>query len=203
MTALIDLETALDALVNGAVVGLPTDTVYGVAASLNHPVAVAALFALKHRPTSAALPVLVSSLTQIEALGVAWPERARTLSDALWPGALTIIVAAPLAVSTPLGSATGTIGFRCPRDEFLLALLERSGPLALTSANEHGEAPCESAAQMIEAFTGRSDLSGVVDGGERSGRVSTVVDLSGSQWRIVREGAVDESVLADLLNWSR
>ena len=200
MTALLDVQSALDALANGAVVALPTDTVYGVAASLDHPTAVATVFSLKHRPTSAALPVLVSSISQIEALGVAWPERARTLSDALWPGALTIVVAAPLDLCTPLGGTTGTIGFRCPRDEVLLALLERSGPLALSSANEHGFAPCESAAQVIQAFAGRSELSGVLDGGERSGKVSTVIDLSDPRWRIVRDGAVPESVLAPLLN---
>jgi tRNA threonylcarbamoyl adenosine modification protein (Sua5/YciO/YrdC/YwlC family) len=200
MTALMDFQSALDALAMGDVVALPTDTVYGVAASLGHPIAVATLFSLKHRPASAALPVLVSSIKQIEALGVAWPERARTLSDALWPGALTIVVAAPLELCMPLGSTMGTIGFRCPRDDTLLALLERSGPLALTSANEHGEAPCESAAQVVEAFAGRRELSGVLDGGERSGKVSTVIDLSDPRWRIVRDGAVPESVLAPLLN---
>ncbi len=203
MTALLDLSSALDALATGFVVALPTDTVYGFAASLDHPIAVATLFSLKHRPASAALPVLVSSIGQIEALGVGWTERARILSDALWPGALTIVVAAPLDLCTLLGSTTGTIGFRCPRDETLLALLEQSGPLALTSANEHGEAPCESAAQVVRAFNDRSELSGVLDGGERSGKVSTVIDLSSPRWRIVRDGAVQESVLARLLNYSR
>ena len=182
---LLDVEAALDALANGGVVGLPTDTVYGLAASLGHPSAVAALFALKGRPTTVALPVLVSGVAQIESLGVAWPARAHQLSTALWPGALTIIVGVPRWLSTLVGSSSETVGFR---------------PLALTSANAHGLRPCENADQLLEVFLGRGELSGVLDGGSRSGVVSTVIDLSAPTWRIVREGAIGEPDLAALLD---
>jgi len=196
----LDVEGALDALATGRVVGLPTDTVYGLAASLAHPLAVAALFQLKGRPTTVALPVLVSSVSQIEELGVTWTRKARVLSDALWPGALTVVVTVPSALSTLVGSSTGTVGFRCPHDELLLALLARSGPLALTSANAHGTRPCESASQLLEAFAGHNELNGVIDGGPRTGDVSTVVDISQPEWRIVRQGATSSAALSVLLD---
>ena len=200
MTTVIDVESALEALATGGVVGLPTDTVYGLAASISHPLAVAALFQLKGRPTTVELPVLVSSVAQIEELGVTWTRRARTLSDALWPGALTVVVTVPSTLSTLVGSSADTAGFRCPQDELLLKLLERSGPLALTSANAHGKRPCESASQLLDAFEGRNELNGVIDGGPRTGDVSTVVDISHPEWRIVRQGATSAAALSVLLD---
>jgi tRNA threonylcarbamoyl adenosine modification protein (Sua5/YciO/YrdC/YwlC family) len=200
MTSTLDLEGAIEALAQGNVVALPTDTVYGVAASLAQPSAVQTLFALKQRPATVALPVLVDSVAQIEELGVTWPDRARRLSDACWPGALTIVVGTPAELAFTLGSTTATAGFRCPNDELILALLQRSGPLAVTSANVHGGEPCESAAQILEVFKGRDELFGVLDDGPRSGSVSSVIDLSGSEWRVLREGALTSSELGTLLD---
>jgi L-threonylcarbamoyladenylate synthase len=200
LTSFLDVEGALDALANGGVVGLPTDTVYGIAASLEFPLSVASLFDLKRRPMTVALPILVGSLAQIEELSVPWSQRAQQLSDAFWPGALTIIVEVPEELAQLVGSSTGTVGFRSPGDDLLLEILGRSGPLALTSANEHGEPPCQNAAQVLEVFAGRSELSGVVDGGERSQPVSTVVDLSLNAWRLVREGTIEKDALAALLD---
>jgi L-threonylcarbamoyladenylate synthase len=195
----MDANEAVVVLNDGGVVALPTDTVYGIGASLGFPDAVAALFTLKRRPRTVALPVLVSSVEQIESLGVEWDERARKLSDAFWPGALTIVVEAPSHLAELVGGTNSTVGFRCPDDELLLGVLERCGPLALTSANGHGEVPCESAAQVREAFDGEHGLDGVLDGGERSGRVSTVVDLSGGTYRFVRDGAITQSALLSVL----
>jgi tRNA threonylcarbamoyl adenosine modification protein (Sua5/YciO/YrdC/YwlC family) len=200
MSALVDLQGAIDALADGGVVAVPTDTVYGIAASLRHPSAVAELFVLKRRPMTVALPILVSSINQIEQLGVVWSPQARQLSDAFWPGPLTIIMNVPKELSELVGSTTGTVGFRSPNDELLLEVLKRSGPLALTSANEHREPPCESASQVLEVFAGPNELRGVVDGGPRTGQVSTVVDLSAATWRLVREGVIEESQLAALLS---
>ena len=200
MIRTLELAEALEALAEGGVVAVPTDTVYGLAASLSHPPAVAQLFALKCRPTTTALPVFVDSLGQIDEMGVAWSPRARTLSDAFWPGALTIVVPGPSALTTMLGSASGTVGFRCPDDDVVLSLLARSGPLAVTSANEHGRAPCESAADVRHVFAARDDLRGVLDGGRRSATVSTVIDVSASTWRLVRAGAIATSAIVEVLD---
>jgi L-threonylcarbamoyladenylate synthase len=199
MTGLLDADAAVEALLRGGVVGLPTDTVYGIAASLHFPQTVASLFELKRRPMTVALPILVSSLSQIEELAVTWSPRAQILSDAFWPGSLTIIVAVPEDLSLLVGSSTGTVGFRSPDDDLLLQILSKSGPLALTSANEHGEPPCQTAAQVLDVFADRGELSGVVDGGERAKPVSTVVDLSLNAWRVVREGVIGKDDVAALL----
>jgi L-threonylcarbamoyladenylate synthase len=190
VSVVLGIDEALEALAHGEVVALPTDTVYGLGASLAQPSAIGALFALKHRPASLALPVLVDSVGQIEQLGVVWPENARRLARAYWPGPLTIVVPVAQTLAALVGGTSDSVGFRIPDDELLRGLLARSGPLVVTSANSHGEAPCASAAAVLDAFTGHGELSGVLDGGPRDGVVSTVVDLSGPTWRVVREGAI-------------
>ena len=200
MTRVIDHDEAVRVLARGGIVAVPTDTVYGVAASLRYPEAVAALFGLKHRPDSMALPVLVDDCTQIERLLVTWPEAARRLSDGYWPGPLTIVVRVPDELARLVGGVAATVGFRIPGDTALREILARTGPLALSSANEHGEPPCHSVAEVLRAFVGRDELEGVVDGGERSGRVSTVVDLSETRWRLVREGDINARDLHHVLD---
>jgi len=200
MIEIIDVDTAADLLLRGKVVALATDTVYGVAASLAHPDAVQSLFALKERPDSKPLPVLAHSVEQIEAYGVMWPLLARRLARKFWPGALTIVVAVPERIARTVGSTTMSAGFRVPDDAQLLAVLKRCGALCVTSANIHGEPPCESASQVQSAFRDRDELAGVVDGGERHGEVSTVVEVHDDQWRIVRHGAIGEDEIAAVLD---
>ena len=199
MSEIVSRDEAVRLLRTGGVVAVPTDTVYGVAASVAHPMAVANLFAMKHRPTSMALPVLIDSFAAIELLEVTWPENARRLSEAFWPGALTIVVSAPRDLARLVGSTTDTVGFRVPNDELLVAVLRESGPLAVTSANEHGETPCQRADQVLRTFADLRVVNGVLDGGERAGDVSTVIEVRGSSWRILREGAISAGEVARVL----
>jgi tRNA A37 threonylcarbamoyladenosine synthetase subunit TsaC/SUA5/YrdC len=90
---------------------------------------------------------------------------------------------------------------RVPNDELLLSLLRESGPLAVTSANAHGEPPCHSAQEVLAALAG-DRLAGVLDDGERRGEVSTVVEVSESSWRVLREGAVTAERIAAVLEAS-
>jgi tRNA threonylcarbamoyl adenosine modification protein (Sua5/YciO/YrdC/YwlC family) len=189
MTDVVGLHEAIDRLQRGLVVAVPTDTVYGLAASLEYPEAVATLFRVKRRPTSVALPVLVHDRSAIDALGVSWPERARRLSSQFWPGALTIVVPVDAHRAQSVGGV-GSIGFRIPRDEVLLGVLAASGPLAVSSANEHGEPPCQSAEQVLAALGTNELLSAVLDGGTRQGAVSTVVEITDESWHILRAGSI-------------
>lgn len=200
MSGLLQRDEALRALREGGVIGLATDTVYGVAASLTKPEAIAKLFALKRRPTTVALPILLDSVASIEQLGVNWEPRARRLSDALWPGALTIVVAVPHPLAALIGGVSDSAGFRIPNDEALRSFLRESGPLAVSSANEHGEVPCRSSADVVRAFAERDEFSGVLDGGERDGNASTVVVLEESSWRVARAGAIGALDLAPYLD---
>jgi tRNA threonylcarbamoyl adenosine modification protein (Sua5/YciO/YrdC/YwlC family) len=196
MTAMLTKDEAVRLLSSGEVVAVPTDTVYGLAASLAHPDAVAQLFAMKRRPMSVALPVLADSIASIKELGVAWGQSALRLSEVFWPGALTIVVAVPAELAETVGSTDGSVGFRVPNDEALRDVLTRCGPLALSSANEHGREPCHSAADVVRQFS-NSSLVGVLDGGERSAAVSTVVRVDDGTLEILRQGSVS---LADLEN---
>lgn len=191
----LSLAEASTLLAAGEIIAVPTDTVYGVAASIAHPEAVARLFSLKERPANVALPMLAASLEQIEATGIEVTPSLRRLAHEFWPGALTIVVTAPAELAQRLGAIEGTVGVRVPDDEGLRRLLEFSAPLAVTSANLHGGHPCESVGQVDAVFEGRGSLAGVIDGGERRARVSTVLDITATPWRILREGAIAAATL--------
>lgn len=198
MTARLDLAGAIRALETGEIVALASDTVYGVGAATAHPGAVARLFALKGRPTSVALPVILDDVAAVERLAVTWSARAAALAAAYWPGALTIVVEADASLANLVGAAHA-VGLRVPDDATLRAIARAVGPIAFTSANRHGAPPCTSAAAVIEAFAGDDQLAGVLDGGERRGTVSSVVDVSEGPWRLVRAGAISQRELAAVL----
>ena len=199
MIELVQRNEAVRLLKSGRVVAVPTDTVYGVAAPLTHPKAVMDLFALKRRPSDAALPVLVDSLADIEGMGVTWPPLAARLSKAFWPGALTIVVAVDGALAELVGSTEGTAGFRVPNHDLLRDVLIQCGPLAVTSANEHGEPPCNSADEVMSTFADHAGLGGVLDGDICAGAVSTVVEIYESGWRILRQGSLSADEITRIL----
>lgn len=183
------LAAAADALRHGRIVGIPTDTVYGLAADPTRPGATAALFAAKGRPAQLELPVLVADLAQAEAL--AGPEGmapvARRLAGAFWPGALTLVVTRRRGLDWELGGDGATIGLRCPAHDLVRSLCSEVGPLATTSANRHGEPPLTTARALVAEFG--PDMA-VVDGGRCDSLPSTVVDLTAATPRCLRQGAV-------------
>jgi tRNA threonylcarbamoyl adenosine modification protein (Sua5/YciO/YrdC/YwlC family) len=195
-----DVHGAHDALAKGEVVAVPTDTVYGLAASLEFEPAILRIFALKRRPSYVPCPVVVSSIEQIERLGVEILPAMRTLAQEFWPGALTIVVPAPASLAALVLSRSDGVGFRIPNDPLLLDLVERTGPLALTSANDHGEEPCQSAQEIRENFKDQIGLAGVLDDGPRSGEVSSVVEVNGASWKMLRERAVASSEISRVLD---
>jgi tRNA threonylcarbamoyl adenosine modification protein (Sua5/YciO/YrdC/YwlC family) len=188
----LDLAAAL--LGDGEVIAVPTDTVYGLAAALGEPASISRLSTLKGRPETVPVAVLCASLDQARHLASSWPEGAAGLSAALWPGPLTIVVPAAAHLAARLGS-TDSVGLRVPDDAICQALLARTGPLAVTSANLHGAPPATTAREVLTAFEG-AGLAGVLDGGTRDGEVSSVVDVSGAEPVIVREGALARELLA-------
>jgi len=188
---------ALEALDAGSVVAVPTDTVYGLAARIDRPAALAALFELKGRPADLALPVLIGRWGQLDQVAETWPRAASMLAARFWPGPLTVVVPARPALGRLLGTPGTTVGIRRPKHRFVRALCTRAGPLAVTSANRHGRPPCTTADEVAAAFgwpgtpadTGAA-LAVVVDGGRCDGAPSTVVDCTVSPPACLREGAV-------------
>ena len=188
------IAAAVEALRDGDIVGLPTDTVYGLAADPWHSGASDRLFRVKRRPRTIELPVLVSDAEQAMSLVTGLPDAGLRLMKAFWPGALTLVMPRRPEVTADLGDEDATIGVRCPAHPVPLAVCREIGPVATTSANRHGASPLTTAAELAESLSG---MAIVVDGGKCDGPPSTVVDATGESPRLLREGAVPwEQILA-------
>jgi len=176
------------ALAQGLPIGIPTDTVYGLAVDPFRPGATDRIFAVKRRPRDVSVPVLVSGVEQALSLATAVPAPALELMARYWPGALTIVIPARPGLGADLGDDDLTVGVRCPDHPVPLALCAAVGPLATTSANRHGEPPMTTAAELDAAFG--DALALVLDGGVCAGSPSTVVDCTGEELKLLREGRI-------------
>jgi len=183
------VEAAALAVQQGELVVLPTDTVYGIGADAFDPVAVRDLLAAKGRGREMPPPVLVSAATTLDALAVRVPGYARALVEAFWPGPLTLVCHQQNSLQWDLGDTRGTVAVRMPDHEVALAILERTGPLAVSSANKTGLSAATDADQAIEMLG--DEVSVVVDAGTSpGGEASTIVDVTSDQGRVLRRGAL-------------
>ena len=181
------LDTAVQELRAGHPVVVPTDTVYGVAADPFVDGATKRLFEVKRRPADVLLAVLVASVEQARTVATV-DEVAARLMDRCWPGAVTLVLPRKPGVDIDLGASSDTVGLRCPAHPVALALTARVGPLATTSANLHGEETPTTAAGVAAALGDAVDV--VLDAGPLAGVPSTVVDCTGPELRVLREGPV-------------
>ncbi|MFT4286633.1 L-threonylcarbamoyladenylate synthase [Nocardioides sp.] len=186
-------ETAIDragaVLARGGLAVIPTDTVYGIAADAFAPEAVAALLAAKGRGREMPPPVLVAHPETLDALAVRVPEWARALAEEFWPGPLTLVCHQQASLQWDLGETRGTVAVRVPDDGIALALLERTGPLAVSSANKTGlpaALDADAAQEMLDADVAVIVDAGPVDGGEPS----TIIDATHHRPRLLRLGAL-------------
>ena len=177
------LSGAVDALRAGLIVGVPTDTVYGIAADPRNPDAIMTLAELKGRAGDRPFPILVASIEQAVALGV-FNEPARRLATEYWPGPLTLVVPATGVVP----SAGGTIGLRVPDHPVTRALLDAAGPLAVTSANLSGDEEALDDGQARAIFGGK--VAVYLEGRSPRGVASTVIDCTAPNPVILRSGPV-------------
>lgn len=186
------VDEVVQALLDGDVVAIPTDTVYGLAATLDHSDAVRRLAELKGR--AADQPIAVLLATAEDATPHLADANALETVTRFWPGALTAIVRVKQGFADVVTTDAGTLGLRIPDDALARSVIRAcGGALAVTSANFHGEEPARSAQYVAEAF-GESML--VLDGGTRNGGVaSTVVDLSVEPPQLLREGGVSREEL--------
>lgn len=192
------VEAATVAVRNGQLVVFPTDTVYGLAADAFSEEAVRSLLAAKGRGREMPPPVLVSSATTLDALAVDVPAWAKALVERFWPGPLTLVCRQQPSLRWDLGDTRGTVAVRMPDDAVALAVLERTGPLAVSSANRTGQ-PAALEADDAEEMLGES-VAVIIDGGHSRGEVpSTIVDATGEQGRILRRGAISLDELNEVL----
>jgi L-threonylcarbamoyladenylate synthase len=185
------LPTALAVLRQSGVVALPTETVYGLAASLLNSLGVERIFALKGRPDERPLPVQFFSLEAAELFGFRFSDGARRLARAFWPGPLTLVLDRPETLPGWFAPGAGGIAVRVPDHPVALALLRGFGnPLAVTSANPSGEPPALEASAIAEAFPEAEDLL-ILDGGRSSGgEASCAVEARGERLSLIRPGTI-------------
>jgi tRNA threonylcarbamoyl adenosine modification protein (Sua5/YciO/YrdC/YwlC family) len=184
------VEEAIAAALAGELIVLPTDTVYGIGTRPDDPAATARLFEAKGRPRDLELPVLVPNAAAGRGIA-AFDERAARLALDFWPGPLTIVLPrTDRSRGWDLGGDPATIGVRVPRHPLALAVLSRTGPLAVTSANRSGEPTPGTCEGVVEVF---GDLVAVYLCAEEplAGPPSTVVDLAHGEPRVLRAGALD------------
>ncbi len=179
---------AVRSLAQGMPIGIPTDTVYGLAVDPFRPGATDRIFAVKRRPRDVSLPLLVTGVEQALSVSTAVPGLALQLMERYWPGPLTLVIPALPGLGADLGDDDLTVGVRSPDHPVPQALCAASGPLATTSANRHGEPPMTTAAEVDATFGDALPL--VLDGGLCAGSPSTVVDCTGAEVKLLREGRI-------------
>jgi L-threonylcarbamoyladenylate synthase len=184
------VREAADVLRRGGLVAFPTETFYGLGAAALDAAAVRRVFEVKGRPSSMPLLVLVDSAARLRHVAIDVPERARTLMDRHWPGALTLVFRAAPQLPAELTAGTGTVGVRVPNHRVARALVSQLGlPVTAPSANPTGGDPPTTADGVLAYFRDVLDL--VLDGGPTPGGApSTVVDVTVDPPRVLRRGAI-------------
>lgn len=180
-------------LASGGALVLPTETVYGLFAQALDEEAVNRVYALKNRPRDKALNLNVAKLETILQYSKNQPAYLDKLYQAFLPGPLTIILEANDQVPAWINSGLTTIGFRVPKHPVTLDLIAQTGPLIGPSANLSGQASGTRFEQIMADFDGQ--VEGVADDAAITGLDSTILDLSGSKARILRQGAITQSDL--------
>lgn len=191
------LAAAARAVRTGGLVVLPTDTVYGLGCDAFSGDAVKALLAAKNRGPDMPVPVLVGSWTTIDGLVTGVPAGARSLIEAFWPGALSLVLPHAPSLAWDLGTTRGTVMLRMPLHPVALELLREVGPMAVSSANTSGNPPASTVTEAITQLAARVQV--FLDGGPSGEPVaSTIVDLTGARPRMLREGGISAAQIAEV-----
>ncbi|WP_258347549.1 L-threonylcarbamoyladenylate synthase [Saccharopolyspora gregorii] len=192
------LAAAANTVRAGGLVVLPTDTVYGIGANAFDAEAVGALLAAKGRGRDMPVPVLVGSWSTIDGLVQSVSKQARALVEAFWPGGLSLILPQAPSLAWDLGDTRGTVNLRMPLHPVALDLLREVGPMAVSSANRTGNPP-PATAQQAQDQLGDS-VQVYLDGGPTGEPVaSTIVDLTQSTPRVLRQGEITLEQLTEVL----
>ena len=194
------MDNAIACLTRGGVLAIPTDTLYGLAADAFNPDAIEQVFAIKERPEGMALPVLLSGAEQLEQVAAAVTPEVIRLSESYWPGPLTLIVRRNEALPERLTAGQLTVAVRVPDHLVPRALARRLGrPITGTSANISGAVDPQSIEELRRQVGERVDLL-IEEGPTPAGTASTIVDLSGEEPRLIREGVIPFDEIAALLS---
>ena len=194
-----DVQAAAAAIRAGGLVGMPTETVYGLAADATNRLAIERLYTVKGRPTDHPSIVHIATVDDARSWVSAWPAEADLLARRFWPGPLTLILPAGDRADPAALGGTGTVALRLPDSVLALELIEASGTgLAAPSANRFGRVSPTTALHVAEDLGRDVDL--ILDGGQCGiGLESTIVDLTGAKPRILRPGAITAEMIEEAL----
>jgi L-threonylcarbamoyladenylate synthase len=194
------VDYAAGFITRGDVVGIPTDTFYGLSADPFNLSAIEGVFRAKGRPETKALPILVNSVEQALTLAREVPDSFLELAHAYWPGPLTLVVEATHRLPLKVTGNTGRVALRWANSKIVTNLIAAvGGPITGTSANLSGHPSCSNAGQIVEQLGNR--LSLILDAGDTGGTLaSTIVRLDGNEWRVVREGAIPDAEIHKTLH---
>ena len=194
------LDTALRLLQEGGVIAVPTDTLYGLAADAFNAAAIERVFVIKERPEGLALPVLLADSGQLSMVAVDVPSQVGKVAEAYWPGPLTLIVKRKDTLPPRLTAGHPTVAVRVPDHPVPRELARRlERPITGTSANISGADDPGTLEELRRQVGERVDL--VIDQGPSpAGTASTIVDVSGDEPRLIREGVIPFGEIAALLN---
>lgn len=184
------IKKAASILKKGGLVAFPTETVYGLGANMLNEKAIEKVYRIKNRPKNKPLTIHIADIEIVKKMVGEIPQKAKALMDKFWPGPLTLI----------LKDKNGKrIGFRMPDNKIALSLIKEADvPIVAPSANISGERPPTSAKEVLEDLNGQIEM--VLDGGETQiGIESTVVDLSGRNYKILRAGAISEEKIRKVI----
>ena len=196
----MDVDKIVDCLLNGGVVLYPTDTVYGLAASPLHECAVNKIFDLKLRPKDRFLPIMVSKASDLEVLGIDINTNATKLFEShLVPGAITIVLGFKTEPAVSWLKGRDEVAIRIPDEPAFLKVLDKTGPLLVTSANKHSIPKTPTfVGEILQQLNGTPDL--VFDGGECREIPSTIINCHANPPRIERQGSVPAEEIFKILN---
>ncbi len=194
------IDAAKDALNDGGIIVIPSDTIPGIGCRADNLEAIERLFELKDRPENLPLPVILADSEDIEKFSEHLPPLFYKLTEQFWPGALTSIVKSNGRINKLVGGGLDTLGFRVPNHNLLRGVVRAiECPLALTSANPHGVSPSGEHPNLLKWWNHKIDL--LILGKSTVPRApSCVVDLTADPCSILREGPIDMDLLASLLN---
>jgi len=195
----ITYALASDLLRSGKVVAVPTETVYGLAASLYSESGIAQIFHLKKRPLNNPLIVHTATVDEVKSFASSLPPHFDRLANTFWPGPLTLILSVDQKIPSQPRAGLSTAAFRIPKHPTMLKLLNQTGPLVAPSANLSGR-PSATSPEHVEQDFG-ADFP-VLDGGPcTQGVESTILIFSEEKWQIARLGALSAEELAKTLNY--
>lgn len=189
------LHYTADMLKKGGIIAYPTETFYGLGAKFDMEDSLKKLYDIKQRPEEKAMPLIIGNKELLTVITASMNKTAVSLMDRFWPGPLTLIFLAKENLSEYITAGTHKVAVRIPGESFALYLaITASFPITATSANLSGTSPAQDAETVIRYFGDKIDL--IIDGGATSGGLpSTIVDVTGDEIKLLREGMIKKGLL--------